>query len=64
MLHFEIRYTSLYGEMGVNINGVGYTYFIDAGFIPMIEETSKLQPGKALNDLKRLAYHYTKEGGD
>ena len=64
MTSFRIRYTCKHGEIGVTVNEVDYTYLIDAGFIPAIEKLAKYHPGKALNDLKRLAYHYMKEGGE
>lgn len=61
MLRFRIRYTLLSGEVGVIINGVRYTYFIDAGFIPKIEKMARKSPGKALAFLKETARDYIKE---
>ena len=63
MLDFKIRYTSSYGEIAVIINGVRYTYYLDAGFIPKIIRLSRHRPGEALAFLKKVASSYEK-GGD
>ena len=55
---FKIRYHTRDGEIGVTINGVKYTYHLDAGFISKIVKTSKRAPGKALAFLKQVAYSY------
>lgn len=63
MLNFWIRYTSSYGEVGVSINGVEYTYLLDAGFIPKVERLARYSPGKALSFLKEVSRDCMKEGG-
>lgn len=57
-LDFKIRFSSKVGMLGVVINGIGYTYYLDAGFIPKIEKRAKHAPGKALAFLKEVSYHY------
>lgn len=51
---------SLDGTITVSIEQVGYTYQIDAGFIPEITRLFQYKPWRALNLLKQKAYHYTK----
>lgn len=52
--------TSVDGTVTVLIGQVGYTYQIDAGFIPEIRRLFQYKPWRALNLLKQKAYHYTK----
>ena len=61
MLNLKIRYTTKQGELGASINGVKYTYFLDAGFIPKIIYLAKRRPGRALSFLKEVARSYIKE---
>ena len=51
---------SMDGTVTVSIGQVGYTYRIDAGFIPEIRRLFQYKPWGGLNLLKRKAYHYTK----
>jgi len=60
-LNFLIRHTSKEGVIGVIINNVKYTYFLDGGFIPKIERIKRYAPGKALTFLKAVADSYIKE---
>ena len=55
-LSFKILCYLSEGEIGVSINGVKYTYNLDAGFIPKIVKMAKCKPGKALNFLKEVAF--------
>ena len=57
-LNFKIRFYTKDGEIGVIINKVKYTYYLDAVFIPKIIKKTKYAPGKALNFLKEVAYSY------
>lgn len=59
-LDFKIRYT-FENEMGVAINGVNYIYHLDGGYTLKIIKLSKHHPGKALQFLKKVSYHYEKE---
>jgi hypothetical protein len=51
---------SLDGAVTISIEQVGYTYQIDAGFIPEITRLFQYKPWRALNLLKRKAYHVSK----
>ena len=51
---------SLDGTVTVSIEQVGYTYQIDAGFIPEIQKLFQYKPWMALRLLKQKAYHCTK----
>lgn len=51
---------SLDGTITVSIEQVGYTYQIDAGFIPEISKLFQYKPWRALNLLKQKAYHMSK----
>lgn len=51
---------SLDGTVTISIEQVGYTYQIDAGFIPEITRLFQYKPWRALNLLKRKAYHVSK----
>jgi hypothetical protein len=53
--------TSIDGTVTINIGRVGYTYQLDAGFIPEIQKLFQYTPWRALNLLKQKAYHYTKD---
>lgn len=55
LVSFKIRRIINDGEMYVLINGVGYTYYLDAGIIPEIVRQARCKPGKALNFLKKVA---------
>jgi hypothetical protein len=55
---------SLDGTVTINIAYFGYTYRIDAGFIPKIQKLFRHNPWAAVNTLKRKAYHVTKQKGD
>jgi len=57
-LNFKIIFYTWDGEMGVIINKVKYTYYLDAIFIPKIIRKAKHTPGKALNFLKEVSYSY------
>jgi len=51
---------SLDGTVTVSIEQVGYTYQLDAGFIPEIQRLFQYKPWRALSLLKQKAYHYTR----
>ena len=51
---------SLDGTVTVSIEQVGYTYQIDAGFIPEIQRLFQYKPWMALRLLKQKSYHCTK----
>jgi len=59
-LDFKIRY-SYENQMGVSINGVNYIYHLDGGHALNIMRLYNLSPGKALQLLKKVSYHYEKE---
>lgn len=52
--------TSIDGTVTISINQVGYTYHLDAGFIPEIRRLFQYKPWNGLNLAKRKAYHFTK----
>lgn len=51
--------TSVDGTVTVSIEQVGYTYQIDAGFIPEIQKLFRHRPWAGVNLLKRKTYHHT-----
>lgn len=48
------------GTVTISINQVGYTYHLDAGFIPEIQRLFEHKPWSGLNLTKKKAYHFTK----
>lgn len=52
---------SIDGTVTVNINQVGYTYQVDAGFLPKIEKLFRYKPWIAVRLLKQKAYHVSKQ---
>lgn len=44
------------GEVGCIINGIHYTYHLDAAHFPQLQRMARYSPGKALSEIKRLAY--------
>jgi hypothetical protein len=51
---------SIDGTVTIDINQVGYTYQVDAGFLPKIEKLFRYKPWMAVRLLKQKAYHYDK----
>lgn len=51
---------SIDGTVTIDIARVGYTYQVDAGFLPKIRNLFQYRPWAAVNLLKRKAYHHTK----
>lgn len=49
------------GKLCLVVNGVTYSYTLDAAHLPWIKRMLTKSPGKALAMVKRLASHYSKE---
>lgn len=52
---------SLDGTVTINIAHFGYTYQVDAGFIPKVQKLFRFNPWAGVNLLKRKAYHVSKQ---
>ena len=52
---------SIDGTITVSIEQIGYTYQVDAGFIPEISKLFQYKPWRAINLLKQKAYHVSRD---
>jgi hypothetical protein len=62
-MSLEVTYlaSSKDGMLRLAVNGVQYTYTLDAAHIPWIKRGLNKSPGKTLAVVKRLALHCSKE---